>query len=110
MAVANVVFTLDTTNLGKFHIKDFLNVFAPAFFLCSWLLGQVFRIQKQARVENNLSSIENRIESLITNLAQRTDDIIGYATGGNSFIRVALLQTRSVSFLDVVINNMGKYI
>ena len=62
--------------------KTLLNIFGPTFFLVSWATGQFFRIKKQAHVEQNLTSIEGRVESLVTKLEKHTQDFLGYTTGG----------------------------
>lgn len=70
-------------------IKTLINVFGPSFFLASWATGQFFRVQKQATVERNLTSIESRVDSLVTRLEKHAQDFIGYSTGSDS---VAYLQ------------------
>ena len=65
-------------------IKTLINIFGPSFFLASWATGQFFRVQKQAKIEKNLTSIEGRVESLVTRLEQHTKDFMGYTTGSDS--------------------------
>lgn len=65
-------------------LKTFVNILGPSFFLASWATGQFFRVQKQAKVEQNLTSIESRVENLVTRLEQHTKDFMGYTTGSDS--------------------------
>ncbi|OGA00163.1 MAG: hypothetical protein A2Z64_01225 [Betaproteobacteria bacterium RIFCSPLOWO2_02_67_12] len=64
--------------------KALLNIFGPTFFLVSWATGQFFRIKKQAHVEQNLTSIEGRVESLVTKIEKHIQDFLGYTTGADS--------------------------
>jgi hypothetical protein len=52
---------------------NFLKTFAPAFFFCSWMSGQVFRVKKQLRVEDGIQNIEKRLGSSIE-LLRLADD------------------------------------
>ncbi|HRF44660.1 MAG TPA: hypothetical protein PLD30_10555, partial [Candidatus Competibacteraceae bacterium] len=72
------------TAATAWDLKTLINVFGPSFFLASWATGQFFRVQKQAKVEKNLTSIENRVENLVTRLEQHTKDFMGYTTGSDS--------------------------
>lgn len=62
-----------------------INVFGPSFFLASWLSGQYFRVTRQAKVESNFEKIENRANSILNSLEQRTALIFNQISGGNSF-------------------------
>lgn len=66
------------------NLKNFINIFGPAFFLVSWLLGQIFRVAKQQRVEGGLDSIESNIKKLLRELDERTRALEGFITGGTS--------------------------
>lgn len=57
--------------------------FGPAFFLASWATSQIFRVKKQAKVEE-------RLETMITDLERRTTDLVAHITGGSSFPRFAM--------------------
>lgn len=63
--------------------------FSAAFFFLSWLSGQVFRVSKQTRTERSFNSIEERVGTLLNNLAKEADDLRGFATGGESFARLS---------------------
>ncbi len=59
--------------------------FAGAFFFGAWALGQVFRVMKQQRVEAGLGGIESKVQSMLDDLGRKTEDLVGYMTGGNSW-------------------------
>ena len=44
----------EATSLAGWSLKGSLSVFAPAFFLVSWATGQIFRVKKQANLEQDL--------------------------------------------------------
>src|ERR1039458_8256158 len=83
VAVAWTVYNIGTAG-SVWDVKTLINVFGPSFFLASWATGQFFRVQKQAHVEKNLTSIESRVENLVTRLEKHTQDFIGYTTGSDS--------------------------
>jgi len=83
VASAWTAYNLRTAEAG-WDLKTLINVLGPSFFLAAWATGQFFRVQKQANVEQNLTSIENRVESLVTKLEKHTQDFLGYATGSDS--------------------------
>ncbi len=68
-----------------FTVRAAVNVLGPAFFLVSWMTGQVFRIKKQESVQSGLSSLETRLEGLIGQLTQTALELTSYATGGDSY-------------------------
>jgi hypothetical protein len=71
-------------------LKSFVKTFGPAFFLVSWATGQFIRVSKQARVDTNLRSIQERIEHLLDLIEARTKEIVAQITGGDSFCYVSL--------------------
>jgi len=83
VAVAWTAYNICTAG-SVWDLKTLINVFGPSFFLASWATGQFFRVQKQATVEKNLTSIESRVDSLVTRLERHAQDFIGYATGSDS--------------------------
>jgi hypothetical protein len=55
-----------------------LTAFAAAFFFCSWLLGQVIRIDRQQTTEDSLAELKGNMTEqarLTTILVERTKDI-----------------------------------
>ena len=66
-------------------IADLINLFAPTFFLVSWLLSQLFRVRKQQRVEDGLVGIEAKVSNMLSELDRKTSDLGAAITGGDSF-------------------------
>jgi hypothetical protein len=44
-----------------------------------------FRVKKQEGVDRNLTSIESRVEALVSKLEKHAQDFLGYTTGADSF-------------------------
>lgn len=76
----------------KVHISDkkddelsvFITNFSASLFLLSWMFGQVIRIKKQQKIDDEFSHVKNELEGLVSKLNQQTEDIIGFATGKKS--------------------------
>ncbi|MBV4551699.1 hypothetical protein HU742_011185 [Pseudomonas sp. SWRI102] len=66
--------------------KNIISTFGTSFFLASWMTGQIFRVRKQAGVESSLSQVQSRIEHVTEQLEKQTKQLIGYVTGGDSFV------------------------
>lgn len=62
-----------------------VGAFAPAFFFFSFLTGQWFRVRKQQKVEGGLVSVETRLQGLLNTLEERTSELTGHLTGGDSY-------------------------
>lgn len=62
-----------------------IQVFAPAFFLASWMTGQVFRVRKQSKVEDNFRTVEQRLEKVSEDIAANTETMLDHVMGGDSF-------------------------
>lgn len=69
---------------APWHFKEFVNVFGPSFFLASWATGQFFRVKKQVSLDQNITSIETRVTTLLEKLDKHTKDFMGYTTGADS--------------------------
>lgn len=59
------------------------NIFFAAFFFCSWLTSQWFRVAKQQKVEGRLEDILEKVEA-------RTSEVLNNLSGGNSFCFVRM--------------------
>ncbi|WP_416739210.1 hypothetical protein ACM1ZW_20690 [Pseudomonas sp. NFX71] len=66
--------------------KKLIETFGTSFFLASWMTGQIFRVRKQAGIEDSLSKVQTRIELVTENLEHQTKQLMGYVTGGDSFV------------------------
>lgn len=76
---------------GTFTLKTFMGAFGPAFFLASWLTGQIFRIKKQAGVENHLQLLEERLVGLVNKIETETQELLNHITGGDSFCYMTVM-------------------
>jgi hypothetical protein len=107
--LATVWTTYNVRTAGAvWHFKTILNIFGPTFFLISWATGQFFRVQKQAHVEQNLTSIEGRVENLVTRLEKHTRDFLGYATGADS-IAYFLPMITAPGIVELGLENLSDY-
>jgi len=70
----------------KFSVESTLANFGPAFFLASWMTGQFFRVRKQAGVEASLGTVEKRLNHLVDELETKSQHMISYITGGDSYL------------------------
>jgi hypothetical protein len=75
--------SITTEGWGKITL-GLIEQFAPSFFFVSFLTGQWFRVRKQQKVEGGLSTVESRLQGLLTALETRTAEVIGHLTGGDS--------------------------
>ena len=66
------------------NAKDLGGTFSGSFFFISWLFSQWHRVSKQQKVEAGLTGIEINIRSMLKELDEKTADLIGYITGGDS--------------------------
>jgi hypothetical protein len=106
VAIAWTGFNVYSTK--AWNLKAVVNVFGPSFFLASWATGQFFRVQKQASVEKNLTSIETRVTSLIDRLEKHTTDFLGYTTGGESWASFMPVITGKDT-VELILHNESKY-
>ena len=94
---------------GDWSIASTINIFGPSFFLLSWASGQFFRVRKQARVESNLTDIETRVETLVSNFEAHTKDFYGYTTGGEDSMAFFDPMYTSDNILEFGLINTSEY-
>ena len=93
---------------AKWDFRTLVNVFGPSFFLASWATGQFFRVKKQALVEKNLSTIEQRVDGVLSRLEQHARDFAGHTTGAGSFASFDPM-IREKGFIELGLNNSSTY-
>ncbi|MGE1091346.1 hypothetical protein [Pseudomonas zeae] len=72
--------------LGQtFLVKDFITNLMPAFFLASWMTGQIFRVRKQAGMEASIDHLQLRLGRMIDELNDKTRWTINHITGGDGY-------------------------
>ncbi|PKA06416.1 hypothetical protein [Leptospira harrisiae] len=102
--------TYDPIKGYHFDLKSSLNIFAPTFFLVSWIIGQIFRVKKQTVIENNFESLQNRLGSLLDKIETKTNQLIDYVTGGKSFPLVLIGTINSKTNVGIIsISHQGDY-
>lgn len=82
------------TERSGFGFSSIIRTFSPAFFLCSWLTGQVVRVSRQARTESGLRQLETRLVTLTANLDAATVKLVNTVTGGDAYVEVSLMVHR----------------
>lgn len=76
---------------GNTTVESVLAAFGPSFLLASWLAGQVFRVRKQASVENSLQTLAGRITGLVDKLEGETRELLNHMTGGESYCYMGVM-------------------
>lgn len=91
-------------------IQQIVNVFGPTFFLISWLTGQFFRVKKQTKIENSFSNVENKMIGLVDKLDEKTEELIGNLTGGDSFPMIQMTSINGdINTGQLIAVNQGSY-
>lgn len=93
---------------AQWNLKTLVNVFGPSFFLASWATGQFFRVKKQALVEKNLSTIEQRVEGVLSRLEQHARDFSGHTTGADGFASFSPM-IREKGYIELGLSNLSAY-
>lgn len=109
IAVLWTAYNLWDLRAGDRSIKNFINIFGPAFFLASWGISQWFRVRKQQKVDQGLTSIEAAVNSSIANLEAKTTEVINNVTGGDSACYVFGPTPESDRWIGLLIVHVGKY-
>ncbi|MBK0368625.1 hypothetical protein [Flavobacterium agrisoli] len=79
-AVYKVCVASDSDNL----ISVFPTNFSASIFLISWMFGQVIRVKKQHKIEDEFNIVKSELTSLLHKIETQTNNLIGYSTGGDS--------------------------
>lgn len=66
-------------------VTVFISNFSVSFFLTSWLWGQVVRVRRQQKVEDEFQNVRAGLQKLLESLQLQTQHLIGHTTGGDSF-------------------------
>ncbi|MFY0730589.1 hypothetical protein [Pseudomonas sp. NFX15] len=90
----------------KFDFVGYMSTLGPAFFLVSWVVGQVFRVRKQVGVESSFGNVERRLQDLAESLEQNVAKMVGHINGGDSF---CYLMPNGGSGGQFVLRHCGEY-
>lgn len=85
------IWTIYDLFINGFTVSGLFKTFIPTLFMLSWFTGQFFRVRKQAGVETSLATVESRIQGVTERLEKQTKELIGYVTGGDSFVYFRLV-------------------
>jgi hypothetical protein len=103
-----IVWTVYAQWDNQFSLKTVIAVFGPAFFLASWMTGQLFRVRKQAGVESSFEKLESRLEHLVARAEEQTKEMINHVTGGDGYCSVMTTKTVDGRF-SWIISYLGTY-
>lgn len=84
LAFAWTLYNVSELPRERWSTRTFVNVFGPSFFFISWLVSQWHRVNKQQKVEAGLSGIEASVKNTLQALEEKTADLVGYISGGES--------------------------
>jgi hypothetical protein len=87
VAAAWTTYSLYSTS-RQVTLARVIEIFAPAFFLLSWLSGQIVRVRKQAAVEGSLSKVESRLEAVVSRLETQSQEFRGFTIGEGAVLRM----------------------
>jgi hypothetical protein len=109
IGLAWTAYNLFEQKADPWTLRTFINIFFPAFFFASWLVAQWYRVRKQQKVEGDLGGIESHIKQMLNSLDEKTNDLIGHITGGNSFCFLMGETGPSNKLERLTITNRGKH-
>jgi len=89
-------------------VSVFITNFSASLFLLSWMFGQMVRIKKQQKIEDEFSVVKSDLGKLLEKLESQTKDLIGYSTGGDS-IAYFLPMLKGNNLLGLGLTNNTKY-
>lgn len=87
---------------------DYVGKFSLLVMTISYLFLQWNRVAKQLRAERGLSSVQQGVGTMLEKLEAATTDIVGYATGGDSFCWLEPGKLYPLN-RELVIHHQGKY-
>jgi len=80
-----VVWTSRDNAASSFSVFiKFISAFGPIFFLLSWARGQIVRIRKQQKLEDEFQVVKKELGNLLSSITEETRVLIGHSTGGES--------------------------
>ncbi|MBF0186100.1 MAG: hypothetical protein HQM06_17160 [Magnetococcales bacterium] len=101
--------SLNDRQILLINIKQFINTFAPTFFLLSWIIGQYFRVKRNEDHDNALREIKERFDAINGSLDPRDFRSIVHEEFDNrsfavqaraTFISLRLMPTRFQEAID----------
>lgn len=90
-------------------IATFVANFSAALFLLSWMMGQIVRVKKQQKMEEDFFHVKNELRDLLNKLEQQTKDLVGYSTGGSSIAYFLPLIPSNIPIVHLALINTSSY-
>jgi hypothetical protein len=84
LSVAYGAYAVSTSRNTATSLSTFINAFGPSFFLLSWARGQIVRIRKQQKLEDEFQAVKKELAHLLGSISEQTRLLIGHSTGGDS--------------------------
>lgn len=84
IALAWTVYNHFDNTKPSLSVQDKVNLFGVTLLSISFFFSQWFRVKKQLKVDAGLGSIEASVQRSLTEIENRTVDIISHITGGDS--------------------------
>jgi hypothetical protein len=83
--------------------------FFASLFVVNWYFSQWNRVKKQQTVEEGLSDIKKQVTTMLSELEDRTKDLVGFITGGESicYLSATTMPDGNLRFVAVV--HQGKH-
>ncbi|MRV75542.1 hypothetical protein GJ700_27875 [Duganella sp. FT92W] len=79
------------------------------FFAIGWAFSQWNRVKKQIKTEKGITDVRTGINDLVEKLENKTNDLIGYATGGDSFCELKFSMSTSENIDMLIFTHHGKF-
>lgn len=87
---------------------DYVGKFFLLIMSISYLFLQWHRVKKQLRTDRGLSSLEQGVANMLQKIEVATNDIVGYATGGDSVCWLEPSRSHALTG-EFMIHHQGKY-
>ena len=103
------LYKLNSASATDDKFSLFITNFSACLFLLSWMFGQIIRVRKQYKIEDEFGHVKEELNKLLDKIEKQTKDLIGFSTGGDSiayFLPTVPWQTLTVR-LDLL--NISEY-
>src|SRR5438128_1395606 len=84
MAVSLAWATYRASVVSDERVSIFVVNFSASFFFTSWMIGQIIRIKKQQKVEDEFQNVKSELVKLLDTIREQNRYLIGHTTGGDS--------------------------
>lgn len=109
VAVAWTTYNVIDESAPKKSIQSVFNLFGVTLISVSYFFAQLFRIAKQQKVDSGLRKIEIAVDRALTEIEQRTGDVISHVTGGESACYLFGPAPESNRWTGMMLVHVGKH-